>query len=365
MTELAPPDLSRPLRIAEVEGGLVVPPAKGLGNQSVQRSGVLRPDGTLVGESVTWRGRTQVTTAPERPDAVEELGGTWLFLGPLFGHFGHFLVESIARIWAVDAVRDRIDGALFVPKFQNRPQYVLDQYRDFLRALGVDVEVRNVEDPTRVERVLVPEQGFGMFDMIGGSREFRDFVAAHAGKGVAPAGDAKIYVSRSALPPQRGSVVGEDVLERRLEAEGYAVYHPQKHTHLEQIAAYKAATHIVGVDCSPLHLAALVGNADQTYGIVARRAGELDKIFARQIEAFLGAKATGIDHLRRNWIEESGNRPSRTSRGEVDFAALGRSLADAGLIEDGDWADLTPDEIEADIARTAEAAGQGYKPYEG
>ncbi|MBM2576475.1 DUF563 domain-containing protein [Jannaschia sp. Os4] len=365
MTDLAPPDLSKPLRIAEVEGGYVVPPAKGLGNQSVQKSGVLDADGRLVPESVTWRGRTQVTTAPALPDEAEALEGTWLFLGPLFGHFGHFLVESIARIWALDAVRDRIAGALYVPKFQNRPQYVMDTYRPFLRALGVDVEVRNVEDPTRVERVLVPEQGFGMFQMIEGSREFRDFIGRHAGKDVEPAGDERIYVSRSALPPQRGSVVGEDVLEARLRAEGYTVYHPQQHDHLEQIAAYKAAKDVIGVDCSPLHLLALVGNAEQNVGIIARRAGELDKIFERQIAAFTGAKATGIDHLRRNWIEESGNRPSRTSRGEVDFAALGRSLSEAGLISDGDWDDLTPEEIEADIARTAEAAGQGYKPYEG
>ena len=36
-----------------------------------------------------------------------------------------------------------------------------------------------------------------------------------------------------------------------LEAEGFTVYHPQKHSFVEQIAAYKAARIVVGVDCSP------------------------------------------------------------------------------------------------------------------
>lgn len=368
MTEtLTPPDLSAPLaaRVVEVEGGIVVPPAKGLGNQSVQRSGVLRPDGSHVPESVTWRGPSPVTTAPDPVEPVEDLAGTWLFLGPLFGHFGHFLVESIARLWALEGRRDRIAGALYVPKFQNRPQHVMDVYRPFLKALGVDVQVRNVEDPTRVERVIVPPQGFGMFGMIEGSAEFRDYMRAHAGRDVAPEGPERIYVSRSALPPQRGSVVGESVLEARLEAEGYVPYHPQKHSHLEQIAAYKAARDVIAVDCSPLHLLALVGNAEQRVGVIARRTGRLDRIFARQIEAFTGARAWGFDHIRRNWIEETGNRPSRTSRGEVSFAALGRSLAEVGLIADGTWDDLTEEQVAADIAGTSDAAGIGYKPYEG
>ena len=95
------PDISGSIadEITELEGAYVVPPAKGLGNQSVQRSGVLDASGALVENAVTWRGKNAVTTTPAMPDAdtVETLSGSWMFLGPLFGHFGHFLVESICR----------------------------------------------------------------------------------------------------------------------------------------------------------------------------------------------------------------------------------------------------------------------------
>ncbi len=366
--QLLPPEIAGGVsgRIARVEGALVVPPAKGLGNQSVQRSGVLWPDGRLVEESVTWRGTSQVTTRPDMPEGpLEELPGRWLFLGPLFGHFGHFLVESICRIWAMAELEGQLDGVLYVPKFQNRPEHVAEVYRPFLQALGVELPMRNIEDPTRVELLHVPVQGFGMFQMIEGAPEFRDFVRARAGKAIPPEGAEKIYISRSALPAGRGSILGEARLEGWLEAEGYTVFHPQKHGHAAQIAAYRAARSIVAVDCSPLHLLALVGDAGQNTGIIARRGGRLDDYFARQIRAFQGAEARGFDHLTRNWIEKTSNRPSRSSWGEVDFTALHASLLAAGLIHDPTpWPCLTEAEIEAELTRISDHAGQAFKPFE-
>jgi hypothetical protein len=365
-----PPDLSQSIadRIDQVVRAIVVPPAKGLPNRPVQRSGVLRPDGTFVARSITWRGSAQVTVAPPvpKPETVGRLPGRWLFLGPLFGHFGHFLVESIARIWAFDRLRGEIDGVLYVPKFQNRPEHVAGVYRPFLEALGVTAPMVNIEDPVQVDVLHVPEQGFGMFQMIEGAPEFRDFIRAHAGRGIAPHGPPRIYISRTELPPARGSILGERVLQTRLEAEGYVPFHPQKHDFATQIAAYKAATHVVSLDASPLHLLALVGNGRQKVGIIARRAGGLDEIFARQIRAFHEAEAYPLGFLVRNWIEEAASRPSRTSWGEVNFAALSVALREAGLITGAvPWPGLTEAERAAEVARIAAANGIGFRPYEG
>ena len=89
-------------RIVKLEGGIVVPPPKDGKNRSIQKAGVLAADGSFVENSVTWRNGNQVTTEPPMPPAEEivDLAGRHMFLGPLFGHFGHFLVESICRYWA-------------------------------------------------------------------------------------------------------------------------------------------------------------------------------------------------------------------------------------------------------------------------
>ncbi|WPY95565.1 glycosyltransferase family 61 protein [Limimaricola variabilis] len=363
-----PPDLSRPIQGLTrcLDRALVVPPPIGAPNRAVQHSGVLTEARLPVPEAITWRGDSAVTLPPPPPSGpVETLAGRWLFLGPLFGHFGHFLVESIARLWALEGLRDEIDGVLFVPKFQHRVQQVADTYRPFLAALGVDLPMRSLERPTRVERLHVPVQGFGMFGMIEGAAEFRRFMREHAGKAVAPAGAERIYISRSGLPVGRGSILGEARLEAWLADQGYSIFHPQQHDFTSQIAAYKAAREIVAVDCSPLHLLALVGDAEQKVGIIARRPGRLAEIFARQLRAFSGARATAIDALQRNWIEEKAQRPNRLSWGEVDFAAIQTALARGGLVSAAPgWSALGDEDVAAQIDRIAAASGTRFRPYE-
>lgn len=355
-------------KITYLEGAYVVPPPDEGVNRSVQNSGVLDAEGRHVENSITWRGVNPVTRAPAMPapETVADLPGTWMFLGPLFGHFGHFLVESICRFWAYEQLETKIDGVLYVPKFQNRPEHVASVYQPFLKMLGVAKPMLNLAVPTRVERLYVPRQGFGMFQMIEGSAEFRDYARRNCGTNVEARGAKKIYVSRSALPAIRGSLIGEKVLEQHLEAEGYEVFHPQKHNHEQQIAAYKAATHIIAVDCSPLHLLALVGNKDQKVGVIARRSGDLDQIFVRQIKAFQGADAHAINVLQRNWIEDHANRPSRTSWGEVDMAALYDRLFKAGLITGKTpWPSMTEAEIGAEVEKIGAEVGTRFKPFEG
>ena len=352
--------------ITHLSGAIVVPPPKGDVNRSVQKSGVLTAEGAFEERSITWRNGTQVNTEPPMPEAgeIEDLPGRWMYAGPLFGHFGHFLVESIARIWAVETLKGKIDGIVFVPKFQNRPQYILSVFEPMLRGLGVDVEIRNLEDPTRVEELYVPQQGFGMFEMIEGAPEFRDFINAHAGKGVEPKGPEKIYIARSALPPARGSLLGEARLEELLEAEGYTIYHPQKDSFDEQMATYKAARRIISVDGSPLHMAALVGDRDLKVACIARRKGDLDEIFARQFRAFKNVEVTTISALVQDWIPETDNRPSRVSFGEVDFGVLYDRLKAGGFISGEErWVPFDDESRAGLLDELATSQKVGFKPF--
>jgi len=361
------PVLDQPIadKIDHLQGAVIVPPPKGDANRSVSKSGILDANGAFVENSITWRNTNQINLEPEMPPEAEitELKGNYMFAGHLFGHFGHFLVESICRFWAIPLLEGKIDGILFVPKFQNRPQHVIGVFRPMIEMLGVDVPCINIEDPTRVENLYVPQQGFGMFDMIEGAPEFREWVK-DAGKDVEPKGAEKIYVSRSALPPARGSLLGEKRIEALLEAEGYEMFHPQKHSFAEQIAAYKAARCIISVDGSPLHMAAIVGDSDQKIACIARRAGDLDKIFARQFKAFKDIDVVTISALTQNWIPVTDNRPSRVSFGEVDFAAMYAALKEGGFIDsDTPWPALTDADRVSILAELEESQKVAFKPY--
>lgn len=352
-------------KIDHLKGAIVVPPPKGDANRSVSKSGVLDANGRFVENSITWRNTNQINLEPDMPPAgdIVDLPGNYMFAGHLFGHFGHFLVESICRFWAIPLLEGKIDGIAFVPKFQNRPQYVLSVFEPMIKMLGVDVPCINIEDPTRVENLYVPQQGFGMFEMIEGAPEFRDWVKT-AGRNVTPKGAEKIYVSRSALPPARGSLLGEGRIEAMLEAEGYEIFHPQKFNFEEQIAAYKAARYIISVDGSPLHMAALVGDKDQKIACIARRAGNLDQIFARQFKAFQGSHVTTISALVQDWIPVNDNRPSRVSFGEVDFAAMYDALRSGGFISsDTPWKALDDDSRAGLLAELETHQKVAFKPF--
>ncbi len=69
-------------------------------------------------------------------------------------------------------------------------------------------------------------------------------------------------------------------------------------------------------------MAALVCDANQKVACIARRSGNLDEIFARQLKAFQEIETTTISALVQDWIPERDNRPSRVSFGEVDFGVI-------------------------------------------
>ena len=365
-----PDDPDRPVagqpiarRTATVRQGFVVPAAKGLRNRLQQYTGVLRADGTHVRESILWRADAQITFAPEKPQEgmYGRLSGTWLYGGLLFGHFGHFLAETTARLWALPEYRDRIDGIVFTPKWNHNAQDALEEYRSFLYALGVDVPVVSLEDPTRVEKLFVPMQGFGMFDLANGSPEFQAYIRGLGGYGVEPDGPEKIYISRTQVNAKRGALVGEDELERRLEAEGYATFHPQNHHFLVQIARYRAAKQVIAMDSSPLHLLALVGNAEQRVGVIPRREGGFGEMFVDQLRALSGAEAHLIDVLATNWGKEGTDKTNRDTWGEPDFVTMGRRLHEAGLIEGGlDWAPLSDEDRRASLERAEKANRKAF-----
>lgn len=340
-----------------VENGFVVPsdPAN---KTRQQRSGVLTADGRFVENSISWDDSEHFTnSAPDLPAGeVAELKGTWMFGGIVFGHFGHFIVETMARVWALAELEDKIDGIIFTPKIVgDRPSRALTVYADLLASFGVKVPTTVVYAPTRVERLYVPRQGFGTRDLIKGSAKFRDWMKTRVAQDVKPAGADRIYISRTKLPPMRGGLIGERLLEQYLEAEGYQMFHPQVETQNAQVGQYKAARKIISVDCSPLHLVGYVGDEGQRVAIVTRRSMSIAQNMVDQLKTFTGADAFEVNTLVRDWVPGNSHRAGRSSFGEIDFPETWRILKEKGMISsETPWAPLTDEQREADLARIAE-----------
>ncbi len=365
---MTPPDLStgKPGVIREVKGGILVPIPSDIDTQQALNTGVLTPDRQLVPESVTWRDGRAFSLPPRDLDASEIAtdDSAIMFGGLMFGHFGHFLVETTARLWAYEKLADKIDKIVFVPKVQRRIDHVQKIYTPFMRLLGIETPILNLAEPTRFANVFVPQQGFGMFGMIEGLPEYRDFMRARMGQKIRDDGAKKLYVSRSALPQQRGGLLGEELIEEYLAAEGYQIFHPQKHDFETQLAAYKSADFIVSPDGSPLHMAALVVKPTAKIAVLARRPAVAAQ-FELQFKAFCNIDTVTIDAVKCHWIPENNARPSRLSYGELDLPEVYRRLKDAGLISGRTiWSEITADRREVILSNLKERQKIGFKLYQ-
>ena len=322
-------------------------------------SGIVDALGRDVPEAALWHGNRRANE-PFAPPAgqQEELAGTWLWGGTLWSYFAHFIVESPGRLWALDHLDTPPEGIVFIPRRAGQ-DIALNRFQtEFFAALGVDLPIKVVADAARIERLLVPGQGFGLGAISAGTEKFRDFVHARFGAGVAPEGGDKLYISRSLLGPKRGGLIGEDQIEAELAAQGYEIFHPQKHDIATQIARYKAARKIVAPEGSALHLYAYAGGPDQSVALIQRRRSAATDHIVAHIESFTGTKVAVIDVLREVWQPVGSNR-KRLSVGEPDLPALGVALRDAGFIGDGPvWAPLDPDAVRAAMGERFVATGE-------
>ena len=330
--------------ITELSEPVVVPPDK---SDFVQPAGILESSGQYCAQGALWRKFRPLTVQPEMPSGnIEHLAGRWLWGGVLWAHFGHFLVESTSRLWALSDLEKPVDGILFIPKRPRTGEMLRGFQRDFIDLISPDIPVRVATSPVRVEELVVPGQGFGLGRITAGTEKYRAAIHSDFAQDIQPEGPEKIYISRSALGLGKGGLLGEERLEELLEKEGYETFHPQQHDLSTQLARYKAATHVIAADGSAIHLFAMVGHSDQKLAIILRRKSTANNLLASNVTHFCGRNPLMINALRTEWVKEAGKKKSsRLSFGEIDHSIIGQELVKDGFIKSADsWQALTDDE---------------------
>lgn len=344
-----------------VRGGLVVPTS---GKGTVQEGGVYDSDRAFVHQAVHWRrGRPLLNALRPRRVPAEgavDLPGRWLWGGILLNHFGHFLTESTPRLWGLAEMETPPDGVVFLHK---RNAEVIPLHHSFLRLMGFDLPIKVIEAPTRIEELHIPGQAFGIGRISAGTPRFRQVFRDRFARDIAPEGPERLYVSRSALGPNRGGVLGESFIEEGLMRHGYEVFHPQHHPLEVQVARYKAAKEIVALDGSALHLAAFCAGPDMRVAMIRRRNSSVSKAIGIHIAAFTGRAPEVIDAIRTDWVLRGKTSADRFSMGELDMPGLQAQLQARGFIgEDAPWQPLDPAWRDSQIARLRDEFRKDYVP---
>lgn len=214
-----------------------------------------------------------------------------IYGGMLVDHFGHFLTESLARLWYA-AVAPDLPILLTLPQRLTTPRLEPWQAEVF-DLLGLGGRVIPLTTLVGVTRAHVPDPGYEIQFTF--AEEQARFLARVPWR---PEGGRKLWLSRAGLGgPNRAAQAAIDAALRR---DGWQVVHPETLSLRAQLALYAGAGRLASEEGSALHAVMFLSGCEGM---------RLDMLVRdpRQGPAQVNANQSticarrGID-LRRHWV---------------------------------------------------------------
>jgi len=330
-----------------VEGGIVVPLTRmDLATDKARgrfNAGVLYSDMSICRNGVQIK-----QSYDNEPDCniekneIAELKGRYIFAGMCQNeHFGHFISESLSRLWAARALAGNFKGIVFYPRFNEMK--IHNFATSILTSLLPETELIFLRRPTQVEWLAVPSQlahcdnGY-----IYGHRLVKDMFEKY--RKINKFAPKRVYVSRAALSKRLGSIACEHYIEENLRRQGYYILYPEQATFEEQLEIYHSADKLIFSDGSALHAYPFATRRDQEVFVVWRRRPTWS--FEWQIKTFGGPKLIGRPSVTKHYVPLADGDNRVRALAVIDFADLKSQLADAHFIADLAWDQPTASDLE-------------------
>ncbi|MFZ2727301.1 MAG: glycosyltransferase 61 family protein [Methylococcaceae bacterium] len=187
-------------------------------------------------------------------DNAKEIENKAIYGGMLFDHYGHFLLESLARVWYI--YNSTEDVYFYYPHKNNFIYNELATWqKTILRGLFSNTErIKIINEPLVFKELIIPDAGFVIKQFFAKTQAEtllllgQNIKASNSSCAVVP---DKIWLSRSLL--NKGLIAGERKFELALSAEGFAIVHPETLSIEEQIELFEKASIIAGFTGSAFH----------------------------------------------------------------------------------------------------------------
>ncbi|WP_282167759.1 glycosyltransferase family 61 protein [Shewanella japonica] len=179
--------------------------------------------------------------------------GRYLYLGFYTEHYGHFLLETLSRLWA--AKETSYDGYIFnefvIPRKTTGTSVLANAC---FSAFGIDLDKINiVTEDTYFEFLSVPNPQFYIGNKAHPSYSdtYQSILASHVTSLKAP--HHRIYLSRSAFQKRKRKVLNEAQIEKAFIEHGFIVIHPQELSFTKQLEIFSQTKIMAGLEGSGLH----------------------------------------------------------------------------------------------------------------
>lgn len=213
--------------------------------------GIFDAAGRLVPSSIQLRGKTGQFIPDIKNINPEFIDVDAIFMGNIFPHFGHFLLEHLNRAWGALRLYKPGVKVLFIDNRNIGAQGFVYDFMDMLGIRRDDVMV--VARSVRFRTVYVPAQSWVTQHRVH-TDFFKAFDAMAANVPDADTVYDKVYLSRAALPAHM-KVFGEERVQDIFAKNGYKIIYPEQLPLSQQVAIVKNAKYLAGCGGTALHLA--------------------------------------------------------------------------------------------------------------
>ncbi len=270
---------------------------------------------------------TYAQTEPEIPTKIPVLEGPVLFAGLVLEQFGHVLMNSLGRLWALEETPPNTK-LLFVPKRRQSPA-AYPHLRPILESLGINNDFVISRGPLRLPILYTASDIFGERYGGLGSPEFFEWLDRKWADPEPIVAGSSAYFTRSNLGCAVGRYACEDHLERLLVDQGYRVIAPERSSLAEQISFMRTTEKLIFAEGSALHLFAMVRRPEQSAAVILRRE-RLPQLIAKQLQSRSGPPVKCIQALKNIFWPPV--RSDHLSVSLLDFEYLKTELVYSGFI---------------------------------
>jgi capsular polysaccharide biosynthesis protein len=218
--------------------------------------GVLKKNNACLNSSLLIRtrnedGSVQFVTKPAPKKAQYTIDGKNIFGGYFFHHYGHFILESLSRIWLAQRYPD-------LPIiFAGKQSKILEFQKKILNLIGIKNEIKFVSGVANVNELIVPQPGC-VINCLFSNEQCETLGVLKDGL----VKNKKIWITRSKIRQHAKSRIKEEIpliinneekLEQMLQDKGWFIFDPLNYDILEQLEILGSASHLAGFEGSAFH----------------------------------------------------------------------------------------------------------------
>ncbi|MGF1772506.1 glycosyltransferase 61 family protein [Vibrio wakamikoensis] len=207
----------------------------------------LRQDPSYTGLTAFPQEITRTAQEHNIESIPNEIKGQYLYLGAYTYHYGHFLLESLSRIWA--AQENNYTGFVF-SEFVIQSEQFKSFTEVFLSRAGVDPKkTLIIKENTKFESLHIPTPLFYI-----NNKAHHEYINTFKRiSNPLKNGTLRIYLSRSNLKKRKRMVVNEKAIEQAFIEHGFIIVHPEKLSVEQQLTLYGSCHTLASLDGSALH----------------------------------------------------------------------------------------------------------------